>query len=156
MPKAPVSRPLHSRKPETQKTHSSNPLRRTHHSVEPIRQTHHSDEPIPQAHFSNPHWPPPISLSLSHLSPSLTLRCFSDFFCFDFCFLKHLQHNNQTLRNIFLNTTKHLKIFLFKKNNIFGKYLFSGTWTKYSLTASLTIFIGSRKNSLLDYKMRLI
>ena len=74
--------------PETQKTHSSNPLRRTHHSVEPIRQTHHSDEPIPQTHFSNPHWPPPISLSLSlsHLSPSLTLRCFSDFFCFNFCF----------------------------------------------------------------------
>ena len=66
--------------PETQKTHSSNPLRQTDHSDEPIHQTHHSNEPIPQTHFSNPHWPPPISLSLSHLSPSLTLRCFSDFF----------------------------------------------------------------------------
>ena len=64
MPKAPVGCPLqlrcplHSRNLEiqkTQKTHSSNPLRRTHHS----------DEPIPQTHFSNPHWPLPISLSLS-------------------------------------------------------------------------------------------
>ena len=65
--------------PETQKP--GKPIPQSH-SDEPIRQTHHSDEPIPQTHFSNPHWPPPISLSLSlsHLSPSLTLRCCSDFF----------------------------------------------------------------------------
>ena len=35
---------------------------------------------IHSANSSNPHWPPPISLSLCHLSPSLTLHCFCDFF----------------------------------------------------------------------------
>ena len=83
MPKAPASSSppffLVQTQPETQKTHSSNPLRRTHHSDKPIRQTHHSNEPIPQTHFSNPLLAA-ADLSLCHLSPSLTLRCFSDFF----------------------------------------------------------------------------
>ena len=45
----------------------------------PLQRTHSTNS-------SNPHWPPPISLSLCHLSPSLTLHCFCDFFVLIFFF----------------------------------------------------------------------
>ena len=65
MPKAPVSRPLHSRNPETQKTHSSIPLRRTHSSNPPLRPTH----------SANPFLKPP--LAAADLSLSLSLKSLS-------------------------------------------------------------------------------
>ena len=51
-----------------------------------------------------------------------------------------MQPNHENIfYNNFHNAAKHLKIFSFPKNSIFGKYLFSGkyfTWTKHSLNSS--------------------
>ena len=62
------------------------------------------------------------------------------------CFLYYFQQHNQTLENIFQsifwNATKHLKIFSFPKNSIFGKYF---TWTKHSLSVCLLVFYKKKK-----------
>ena len=82
MPKTPASRPLQLRRP-LHSRNPENPFLKPTPTNPPLRRTHSSNPPLWRTHSANPFLKPPLAaanLSLSHLSPSLTLRCYSDFF----------------------------------------------------------------------------
>ena len=92
MPKAPTSSPFQLRRPlhfflfklNPKPRNLENPFLKPIPTNPPLRRTHSANpflKPISQTPTGRRR-----SLSLYHLSPSLTLRCFCDFFCFDFCF----------------------------------------------------------------------